>query len=540
MRVIIRYILAFVKELAFLAGVWSPKVPVDIDESISEFVTANKPYWPELNCRDRGILIEGHLSQYGPNYLLRTAVAARAIQEKTNLDIEVIFNGFSHQWVSSKKAYRSFGIDKWVHMGNYFFVSNFAYYFLSRVFAVWHVSRLNSPEDILKITFNSIKVGDLIYDDVLRNAKQKTIETINGHVRKAIANSFYYYLQYRQLFKRRSYTYYVATHTAYSEYGLLCRVALMNGVKLIETTDIQMAFYEQISNERLPTYHDGIKNSILSGLKGFHLELEKLRVDAKQSLHLRLDSKIMQIDAQKAYVGKIYNKSELEQKLGIEHGRKIVFVLAHVFSDAPHLSSAMLHADYYQWLSTTLDICAKSTGVSWIIKPHPSSAIYGESGLVERMVQDVKSSNVLICPADLNTKSLSTCSDALITVHGTAGLEFSCLGMPVVLAGKPFYSGFGFTNEPHNKADYEKTLIGLSDIVPLTSDQINKALEVYAIWNQQFDWHNPIITSKVLANVWGSEVPRNLLEAYRLITENLRVTDPRKLKLWEFVQGVVG
>jgi hypothetical protein len=538
MRAIVRYFWALAKEVFFLTKVGAPKIAKDLDKSVSEFIAINKTHWPMHDCHRKGVLIEGHLSQYGPNYLLRTAVAARAIQEKTGMDVDVVFNGFSHQWVLAKKVYASFGINNWVYLDSYFFLSNFVFFVLSRIRAIAYVLKLRSPEDILKIRFDGIKVGDLIYDDVIRDKKSRTIFRIDWDVMKAIAKSLFFYFQYRSFFKNRSYVYYISTHTAYSEYGLLCRVALMCGVKVIETSDIQMSFYNKISNDFLPTYHDGIKNSILAGINNCQARLDHLCVEAKESLRQRLDSEIGQIDAKKAYCGRVYTRADLGQALGLNCAEKIVFILAHVFSDAPHLSSAMLHADYFQWLASTLNVCAKSKNVQWVIKPHPSSVIYGENGLVEKMVADIKSNNIHICPADLNTKSLSLCADALVTVHGTAGLEYSCLGIPAVLAGQPFYSGFGFTIEPDSIEDYEERLLNIHDVGRLSDDQIRAALEVYSIWNQQFDWHNPIITSEVLANVWGSGVPRDLTNAYRLITENIRFTDPRKLKLWEFVQGV--
>jgi|APSaa5957512535_1039671.scaffolds.fasta_scaffold03665_9 hypothetical protein len=539
MKSILIRALSYIKEVAYVLGLWSPTHSKELLDSISNFITVNKPYWPECSCSKKGVLVEGHLSAYGPNYLVRTAIAARAIQEKTGLDIEVVFNGFSHQWDYSKNVYQSFGIHKWIYLSSHYILVNFVLYFFSRVLAVWYKLSLKNPEDILKITFNSIKVGDLIYDDVLRETKSNTIDCIDSKVTKCISKSLYFYFQYKLLFYRRSYSYYISTHTAYSEYGLLCRVALMYDIKVIETSDIQMSLYSEISNNNLPTYHDGIKNSILDVFDNSQVDLDRLCLEAKESLHQRLDSKISQIDAQKAYRGKVYTKKELKHALGIRNEKKIAFVLAHIFKDAPHLSSSMLHADYYQWLFTTLEICSRSTDLNWVVKPHPSSILYDECGLIEKMVDKLNSANVFICPDDLNTKSLSVCADTLITVHGTAGLEYSCLGIPVVLAGKPFYSEFGFTIEPDSKANYEKALLNLNNVTALTDKQINKALEVYAIWNEQFDWHNPIITSEVQANVWGSDIPRDLEEAYRLLTENLLVNDPRKLKLWLFAQDAV-
>lgn len=535
-----RYCIALAKEALFSLGVWSPLVPPSLDGLVTEFVRVNQAYWSAKMPQRSGVLVEGHLSQYGPNYLLRTAVAAKAVQEKGDLDIEVVFNGLSFHWVVAKQMYESFQIRNFIYLDRLYLLSNFGRLIASRIFAARVGGKLRCPEDILNIEYDGIRVGDLIYDDILKLTGRKTIERIDLDVVRAIAKSYYFYLQYQALFRDHRYDYYVSTHTAYSEYGILCRVALSHGVRIIETTDIQMAFFNVIARDNLPTYHEGIRNSILRELGNPRVEVDQLRNSAMASLQRRLASQVNQIDAEKAFRGKVYSRDELIEALDLAKNHKVVFVLAHVFSDAPHLSTGMLHADYYQWLQSTLRVCSLATDVQWIVKPHPSASIYGEEGFVEEMVKTMGSENLFICPRDLNTKSLSTCADAIVTVHGTAGLEFSCLGIPAVLAGKPFYSGFGFTLEPRSRAEYESVLRSLGRIGPLTGEQVDRALEVYAIWDRQFDWNNPIITSDVLANVWGSGQPRNLEKAYSLITKNLRASDPRALKLWHFAQSVVG
>lgn len=540
LRVATNYMLTLGKEVLFTFNIWAPNASGTVDGTIAEFVKANSKYWTAGANGRRGILVEGHLSQYGPNYLLRTAVAAKAIQEKTGLNIEVVFNGLSHQWAVAKKIYESFHIRNFIYLGRHYLLSNVWRHVCSIIVALSIWPKLRSPRDILAIEYDGIRMGDLIYDDILKWTGRKTIERVDLDVVMAIASSHYFYLQYRALFRQRQYEYYVSTHTQYSEYGILCRVALSQGVKVIETTDIQMSFYANITRDHLPTYHDGIRSSILRELESPNVDLKSLREGAKTSLSRRLSSQVNQIDVEKAYRGKTYRRAELEHALKLETGGKIAFVLAHIFADAPHLSSSMLHADYYQWLASTLAICAKAQKVHWVVKPHPSVSIYGEEGVVEKMVRELGAHNVSICPADLNTRSLSECADALVTVHGTAGLEYSCLGIPVVLAGSPFYAGFGFTIQPASVAEYESTLLALDGVTALPQDKIDRALEIYALWDRQFDWNNPIITTDVLANVWGSGRPRDLEKAYRLITDNLRVSDPRQLKLWKFAQSVAG
>jgi hypothetical protein len=531
---------ALVREALYSCGLWKPSVPPALEGAIADFVRANASYWGTNRRSSPGILVEGHLSQYGPNYLLRTAVAAKAVQEKTGLDIDVAFNGLSFQWLAAKTIYESFQIHRFIYLDRRGLLRNIVRRAVSRLSTLRIGAKLRRPEDILELEYDGIKVGDLIYDDVLKLSGRRTIEHIDGDVRLAIARSYYYYLQYRALFRERRYAYYVSTHTAYSQYGLLCRVALSAGVKVIETTDVQMAFYEKIARDSLPTYHDGIRNSIVSELATPGDAADTLCEVGQAALQRRLASQVNQIDAEKAYRGKVYSRAALREALGLKPEGKIAFVLAHVFSDAPHLSSGMLHTDYYQWLLATLRACVHIPGVQWVVKPHPSASLYGEDGMVEKMVRDAGARNVVVCPRDLNTRSLCECADALVTVHGTAGLEFACLGIPTVLAGQPFYRGFGFTIEPATLEEYGLALAALASAAPLSEEQKQRALEVYAIWDRQFDWNNPIITTDVLANVWGSGRPRNLEKAYQLITDNLRVSDPRKLKLWAFAQSVSG
>ena len=159
-------------------------------------------------------------------------------------------------------------------------------------------------------------------------------------------------------------------------------------------------------------------------------------------------------------------------------------MLAHVFSDAPILAPACCTPTTTSLLAT-LRACAQVSGVQWVVKPHPSASLYGEDGMVEKMVGDAGARNVVVCPRDLNTRSLCDCADALVTVHGTAGLEFACLGIPTVLAGRPFYRGFGFTIEPATLEEYGFALAGLAKAVPLSEERKQRALEVYAVWDRQ-------------------------------------------------------
>jgi hypothetical protein len=509
-----------------------PASPGELDIAINDFIEVNKKYWNSKKYKETGILVEGHLSDYGINYLFRTGVAALAVQDKLGLDVEVVFSGTSRKWLKTKRTYESFGIKRFLYLKDLYRDAEVNLKKSAAIFTDHYRGKLKTPDDILKIKFDGLLVGDLIYDDILKTNMWRTIEAIDEHVFEGLEKSYFFYLQYQDLFKSKNYKYYISTHSAYSEYGLLCRVALMNEVKVIETTDIQTNYYDRINDLELPTYHQGIKNIVHRLMRHRDSNIAKAVEEAKQSLNERMNSKVQQIDVQRAYRGTEYSKDQLEQSLDLDPGKNIVFILAHIFCDSPHTSSFMIYSDYYVWLEKTLEVCCNIKSVNWVIKPHPASSLYGEEGVVEEMIRKLNSRNVKLCPDDFNTKSIRNCANGIATVHGTAGLEFSCLGIPVVLAGKPFYSGLGFTSDPDNVKDYESALKSFENANRLSEEQVNTAYRVLSIWNTQFEWTNPIITMEVLANVWGSEIERNPVMAIRILTENLKANNPRELRLW--------
>lgn len=535
MKALVRYGTRVIREILYILHLWKPATEPLLDNAVSSFVNVNREFWPDLPATRPRILVEGHLAEYGPNYLFRTALAAKAIEETHHgATIDIIVNGFSHQWVTARKAYKSFGIERWIFLGRKFlFIDPFiisAAFFIS----CFKYSILKKPNDIIELKLCGIKIGDLIYDQVMRSTKKPTITSLNFSVYKTIVLSIYYYVQYWILFRFNRYDYYIATHTAYPEYGILCRIALRMKVIVIETSDIQMSVYKDDPRFTLPTYHQGINAAIRNELEAASGVMEA----GMQRLKKRFESELDQIDTLKAYSGKVYTREDLVKTLKISPDVKIGFILAHIFVDSPHLSSSMLFSDYYTWLSSTIEYCGRSSNMVWVVKPHPSYALYGEVGLVEEMIDNEGGGNIRLCPADLNTKSLLECADVITTVHGTAGLEFSCVGIPAILAGTPFYAGFGFTHEPKNINEYEVMISNAYKIDKLNLEMQAAALKVFSIWEDQFDWNNTIISSHVLARVWGNGVERNIVEAYKLITENLKINNPRKLKLWEFTSSI--
>ena len=284
------------REFLHILGLWSITIPKDLQKALKKFILVNQKYWNGDKSYEPSILIGGHLSQYGPNYAFRSALAAKAIQEKKSLGIEVVCNGFSHQWKQSCQIYSSFKIENFLFLENLFPFHNLFFSLRSTFTTFNNMFQLKTPSDILKIKFNDIYVGDLIYDEILRITNQPTVKKISWPSFKVIKRSWYFYYQYQKLLSPNKYDYYITTHTAYPEYGLLCRVALEKNITVIETSDIQMSTYNTISDTNLPTYHQGINNEINSAINHNDLPVEFWMEKAKKSIYKRLNSENKQIN----------------------------------------------------------------------------------------------------------------------------------------------------------------------------------------------------------------------------------------------------
>jgi hypothetical protein len=507
-------------------------------EAISKFIKINSRYWTKVEEKhsEKEIWVEGHLSEYGPNYLIRTAVIAKALQSISKNNIRVIFNGYAHQWLFSPALYGSFGINKFLFIDSVLIFRNIFFEIKAKQLAKKCWSSLKSGKDLLAISHDEILFGDLIYDDIIKNVPGTyTITDIKSQYFKYVEKAFYYYLKYDALFRKGNVSDFVVTHTAYSEFGLMARVALKYNASVYETTDMHLARFVP-GSKTLPTYHEGFKQILTRNWESFskNQAADEMIDYYQKHLQERLDGKIDQVDVLLAFKNKkCYSLPELREALSIQNNKPLVFIMCHAFADSPHLSSWQMHNDYYDWLLQTLNIIKELDNVNWIIKPHPSVALYKEEGEVGKIVREYSNKNIFLTPDNFNTKSLKECAHAIITVQGTVGVEFTCYGIPTVITGRAFYAGFGFTEEPGTHDKYAKLLQHIEDLQKLDNEQVHSAKKAYAIFNMQLLVENEIIKVEVLNNVWGYINGRDLNKAYDIINANLEKHHPMELPVYK-------
>ena len=509
---------------------------------MNDFIVQNKKYWGKdttvpIEKTDEIVLAEGYFALAGPNYAIRLGSIVKTIEDETGCKPLVYLSSGDDSEEDKKKIWRSFNIHNFIGLRkdigfkvNLFSLSFFSlYYFFKAAFYL----ALGASEKFVKLEHCGLQIGDLIYDSIIKknNRKTNTIKYIQLRDIRYFISVILNYLYSKWLYNNYNVKYLVTTHSQYTAYGMITRYMFSKGVTVFETTDDLLFIFDKTYNEKIPKFHVYMNLKIKDIFAKIY-ENDYFLDKTQSLLEDRFSGKLEQIDVKLAYSNKvIYSKQTIKEALFIENDNPIVFIFAHVFADAPcGLSNFQLFEDYYVWLSETVKKCSNITDVNWIVKEHPSVDAYGERGEVKKLVKKYnKYGNIYNCPDNFSTASVKEIAQAIVTAQGTVGLEFSCVGIPVIVTSKPFYAGFGFTYEPKSKSEYFSLLENITQVKILDKHQIKSALTVYAAFSMLQNKDFALIDTQIKNLTWGSSVPQDIPAAFELMAQRLETINPKDM-----------
>jgi len=522
--------------LNYLKSLYHAIFGYKITENMKKFIDMNKQHWNDFEgTQEKGYVLAAGMKN-SATYFTVSARVAKSIEEETGCLPIVLLPSFSFSSKHWIKIYESYNIKRFLFYRNYSI--NIRFLLKSLRLTLRFFLKKKNVDDLLKLKCEDIYIGDLIYDTILRNTlKLYTIEKIYLKYFGYIFSAFLRTMIYKKIFNEYNIKYLYTSITTFTMWGILIRVADKYNAIVIRASRLLMKNFKGLD------ICEGLRprESDVEALK----EIEILGKDLDNYFIKRFSGAIHEIDVFKSYKDKTnYSKESLCEYLNISINYPFAFIMAHAFADGSHITSIdkLLFRDYYVWLIETLKYISQINNVNWIIKPHPLSYFYGETGEVERLVNLYNNNNNLhLTPNDLNTGSIKNIADIIITVSGTAGMEFGCFGVPVIITGHSSYSGFGFTIEPKTVDEYFELLKNILNIPKLTEQQIKNAKTLAAImfiysrtndplmpWGEKF-----IYTGRSKKNIWDQTC--SLMTQYNRLEDEfyLRVKDLLNLNLYK-------
>ncbi|HEY9080149.1 hypothetical protein [Magnetovibrio sp.] len=187
--------------------------------------------------------------------------------------------------------------------------------------------------------------------------------------------------------------------------------------------------------------------------------IERLRRCGAEHLERRFQGQTNDIGATYAFQKNIakVSRQELANVYGWTTDRPVVTVYASNWFDYPHGCGMSLFLDFLDWIQTTLDCAKANDDVYWIFKPHPCDKWYGGVTLKDLMPESIPP-HMILAHEDWNALDVMNMTDAIVTYHGTAGIEYATIEKPVLVADRGWYDQAGFVLRPDSRTQYQEFL----------------------------------------------------------------------------------
>ncbi|MBR3105459.1 MAG: CDP-glycerol glycerophosphotransferase family protein [Lachnospiraceae bacterium] len=343
--------------------------------------------------------------------------------------------------------------------------------------------------------------GRAIYEDILRTSELSTIRSARNKICiKKATHILWMFYTLQAYCKKHPPVFALADDAAYHE-ALISSLFRSCGAKVINSNQEQemvLGFDDNGNPNRMHLMMQKKYREMIDDLGDKEVER------AEQILEERFRGKNGRDIDRGAFKDKrVLTREEAVEELHLDPKKKNVVIMAHTFTDAVYNYGDLFYRDYYDWTENTLALAAKNDKVNWILKPHPTRSAYHESqDSIEDMFARYKKDNMFFLSDEFSAESIKNLADVLITIGSNAGGEFSVVGIPTVIVGKPFYGNLGFTIEPATKKGYEDCLMNIQDVKPLSEEQIRTAKKAFYLRNH----YGPAILGTKYDDEFGSLV----------------------------------
>ncbi len=308
-----------------------------------------------------------------------------------------------------------------------------------------------TKNELIKLKFKGIKIGDLIYDTYLKTQNKPSVNLKDIKLYKIYQKSISIVNLTSKYFENNKIALVIPSHAYYIQYGIVTRLALKHNIPvacIYSTFRGKKDFCLLKIDKKLQTSQDFKYDN-------YKIDFDRIK-NKKKALHLGktiLNQRIMGIN-KFSYLDKSPYKSRIS--FNNTKNKKNVIFFAHDFFDAPHRFKEMLFADFYEQIVFFLKYFNKLKHLQFIVKPHPNS---DKSNLDTLKKICSEYNNVKIINQNTSNKNLiEKRPEYIITNHGSIGPEFAYHNVPVVNTGESPYTQYKFTVLPKSIKELKKLM----------------------------------------------------------------------------------
>jgi len=332
---------------------------------------------------------------------------------------------------------------------------------------------IDDVQDFLDLVVRDVPIGDLIYNSSLMNSGEGTFDEVGEYLYRRLVSAHLLFRHSERIVTDYDVDAVLGRHIFYERNGIPYRVGMRTGAPLLNFKPSigLLRRYDSLSEAKVdfPRPSESLFNCVYNDHRRLAISEGARTMADRIGLEPVLEGE--------ADVTPHSRPPVLRNGL-MSMSNPTILILPHIFVENLRFDRGIFR-DYLTWFRKTLRFAERTENINWLVKPHPNRELFDQKqdvgDEVERIAGDVDA-RIRLLPDEVEHADLIPEVDAVVTIDGTAGIEYSCFGIPTILAGKSSYSGFGFTIEPEDDAAYFEQLRNPSAIPPLSRDQRDRAL----------------------------------------------------------------
>jgi hypothetical protein len=312
------------------------------------------------------------------------------------------------------------------------------------------------------------------YDTVLKVAVHPQPPLSHPQWRRSLAETLCCAAIYERELGRRSVAHVALSHPWKSEWASLVWLALKRSIPTYYLTGFCESFrlrrFQQLSD-----YANPVEHLSWASFQRLPCEIQaELSKVGREALRLRAKGRSSDLNARYAFnpQKRISCRETARLMLSGQTERPVVVIYSHVWYDFPHAFAMGNFTDFLDWMRLTLGEIRLNEDFVWVLKPHPTEPWYGGFSLSD-LATDLPA-HVHLASVETDSQTAVNAADAIVTVHGTVGLEAAAQGVPVLLADRSYFSDWPICRTAESREHYRELLAGIAGLArpdEITSDR---------------------------------------------------------------------
>ena len=322
------------------------------------------------------------------------------------------------------------------------------------------LSGTRRPADILDWDLPDDLPGAFLYDGLLKRQRSAEVDLSDPDLEGYVADALCGIAAARRILDAHDFQLLILSHTINFTWGPLLWVAVSRGIPVIIPYGLYgvQHFVRMRSRDDIYELCEQYDDSVIDALPPDRVA--SLSEIGQRYLTLRESGRTDDIQAEYAFRRnrQSIDRGALAARFGWDANKPIVAFYASHWFDWPHRVGMRHFTDFADWTRASMEVARRNTDVNWLVRPHPLEERFGGAVLSDVIDRNDLPPHIGLDDGDWTSSAVLRAVDALVTYHGTAGVEFAAMGGPVLLPDRGKFDRCGFALVATSRGQYLELL----------------------------------------------------------------------------------